>query len=161
MAIIAYVNTALNFLSSLLKLKRKPAKSLSFIGGGIYEDIGFREWAQVNWFLKYEKPSILDLDGKNDFLQLLKDGQKVSNTADASKYLSIDGPYCPHCNTGLSESKSFVLLWLTNKKYKWICDNCGFSIRSKKDKYQSREAAHRVFESKLRKAFETGNPNEI
>lgn len=130
-------------------LRQKPVMVSKPKYGFGYVDLGFCEYAEVKWLLKYPNPGT----EREDYLRHYREGKRIDNPSDAAHRLRVEGPYCPKCETELSELKKIWIFW---KKYRWSCDACDFKMGSKKCASQVREAADRVFEARLRKKFETG-----
>jgi hypothetical protein len=159
--IIGYVNTVLNFLSSLFKkFKRKPVASSGPFKSVFtsYEDIKFANWNDLKWLLRFAQPIVPH--EHDDYLWLLKQGKPISNPTDALKRVRIEGPYCPKCETELSKHTSFFIFKVFGKTYKYECSNCHFKKRLKKPD-ELIDSAYKIFEAKFRKAFETGNIKEL
>ncbi|MGB2800214.1 MAG: hypothetical protein WBC55_01340 [Dehalococcoidia bacterium] len=158
--IIGIVLSILNWVPFRIKAWLRWAKPIrlpkatTYLG---YVDLGVSEYAGVNWLLKYQKP--FGAHGHGDYLWHLQQGRPINNTSDAVRRLHIEGPYCPECETNFELNFELVetrSLWRFWKKYKWSCINCDFKKRSKKRAYDVRWVAEKLFEAKLRKAFQKG-----
>lgn len=134
------------FLFILVRNRQKELKKGPGIGVLNIPAYGIHKIADINydgvkWEVCYPNPPPYSL---------------VRNeTINPNEIIVTSPPRCPKCGTELEESKSF---W---RGYVWKCVRCGFSKRSKENKYVVSERAEKIakrhFEEELEKSNKSSN----
>lgn len=119
---------------------RSPITFLSYPVNG-YRELGYHEHLGVKWLLRLPNPSPFN------FLEQEDPSRKAFAF---SQDLNIRGPFCPNCQTELTESARFL------GGYSWSCDMCAMSKTSEISMSKAQEKAEKVFQSQLRRQLNNG-----